>query len=189
MKQNLAVKIDSFRLPVSFSSSGNLLFYLLVILVLFPACAGKMSVEEAKQVTVSMSGEAFVPPPRRIDDILSILEQPGEFDKEITEKHRAKADQRPPKTENPKKLYPFYVERGQAALQLRRWNQALQDFRIALYYSKKAKIRDSWLLDRIGSREIYFGNVNRGIDFLHQSLRDQKRVTTYYHLEPISKKI
>lgn len=63
MKQNLAVKIDSFRLPVSFSSSGNLLFYLLVILVLFPACAGKMSVEEAKQVTVSMSGEAFVPPP------------------------------------------------------------------------------------------------------------------------------
>jgi tetratricopeptide (TPR) repeat protein len=182
MKQNIAVNIDSFRLPVSFSSSGNLLFYLLFILVLFPACAGKMSVEEAKQVTVSMSGEAFVPPPRRIDDILSILEQPGEFDKEITERHRAKADQQPPKTDNPKKLYPFYVERGQAALQLRRWNQALQDFRIALYYSKKAKIRDSWLLDRIGSREIYFGNVNRGIDFLHQSLRDQKRVSTYYHL-------
>jgi CHAT domain-containing protein/Tfp pilus assembly protein PilF len=147
------------------------------------ACAGeKMSVEHAKQVTVSMSGEAFVPPPRRIDDILSILDQPGQFDKEITEKHRIIADQQPPKSDNPNRLHPFYVERGQASMQLSRWNQALRDFRIALYYSRKAKIRDSWLLNRIGIVEIYFGNVNRGIAFLKESLRDQKRVSTYYHL-------
>jgi hypothetical protein len=42
-----------------------------------------MSVEEARRVTVSTNKGSFVPPPRRMDDILTLLSQPGQFDPEF----------------------------------------------------------------------------------------------------------
>ncbi len=67
--------------------SGCIKILLVLIIVLFTACAEKrMSLKEAKQVTVSMSEKSFVPPPRRIGDILAVLDEPGQFDPEITEK-------------------------------------------------------------------------------------------------------
>ena len=96
MKQNISFTIGSFCRSVGFSSLGIFFCYLIVILLIFTACTGKMSVEEAKQVTVSMSGEAFVPPPRRIDDILTILDQPGHYDPAITKMYRAAAEKSPP---------------------------------------------------------------------------------------------
>ena len=182
MKQNSAYNRDSFRLPVNFSSSGKLLIYLLVVIVLFSACAGKMSVEEAKQITLSMSGETFVPPPRRIDDILTILTQPGEFDSEITENHRAVADSSPPDTDDENTLYSFYVKRGQAALQIYRFNQALEDFRKALLFSRLAKIRDPYILNRLGIAELWCGNFKRGIELLQRSLSLEKICSSYNQL-------
>jgi len=38
-------------------------------------CQSTMSVEEAKKVTASFQGGAFVPPPRTISDITAILDQ------------------------------------------------------------------------------------------------------------------
>ena len=120
--------------------------FLLVVLI---SCAGKMSVEEAKQVTVSLSGEAFVPPPRRIDDILTILAQPGRFDQAIKMKHLAMAEKNPPKTRDQKDLAYFYLNRGQAAAQLGRYNQALTDFRTALNISERAGISNAKFLERL----------------------------------------
>ena len=141
-----------------------------------------MSVEEAKQVTVSMSGEVFVPPPRRIDDILLILDQPGQFDKKITEKHRAIADQTAPKSDNPKKLYSFYLKRGQAALQIYRFNQALEDFQKALLFSRQAKIIDPYIFNRIGVIELWGGNFKRGIELLERSLSLKEECSSYSQL-------
>lgn len=153
------------------------------LIVMLVACAGeKMSVEQAKQVTVSMSEEAFVPPPRRIDDILSILDQPGQFDKEITEKHRAIADALPPDTENAKTLYPFYLKRGQAAWQIFRHNQALEDLRKALHFSRLAKISDPFVLKYLGTIERYVGNYKRGIELLERSLALEKQCPVYSQL-------
>ena len=157
------------------SHSLRCLFVFVLLLVIIYGCTGKMSVEEAKQVTVSMSGEAFVPPPRRIDDILVILDQPGEFDAKITQKHRTIADQKPPKSDNPHELYPFYLERGQAALQIYRFNQAVEDFRKALIFSRLAKIRDPYIFDRLGIIELWGGNFKRGIEFLEHSLTLKKQ--------------
>jgi CHAT domain-containing protein len=182
MKQYKAFSINPFRQPVSFSSSGNFLCYLIVILIVITACTGKMSVEEAKQVTISMSEEAFVPPPRRIDDILAILDQPGEFDSEITKKHRAIADASPPKTSNARILYPFYVKRGQAAMQISRLTQALGDLRNALYFSQLAKINDPYVFNRLGIIELYCGNFKRGIELLEHSLKIEKSCSTYNFL-------
>ena len=60
---------------------------LFITLVLFPACAGqKMSVEEAKKISVKMSEKAFIPPPRRIDDNLAILDESDQFGNEAAAK-------------------------------------------------------------------------------------------------------
>jgi len=53
--------------PIHHSISNVLSFSPVILIFLFiallPGCAGKkMSVEEAKQVTLSMSGKSFVPP-------------------------------------------------------------------------------------------------------------------------------
>ncbi len=158
------------------------IFFLLII-ILWPACAEKkMTLEEAKQVTVSMSGEAFVPPPRRIDDILAILNQPGEFDSEITEKHRAIADSPLPSTNNAKTLYPFYVKRGQASMQISRLTQALEDFRSALKLSRLTKISDPYVFNRLGIIELYCGNFKRGIELLERSLKIEESCSAYDYL-------
>lgn len=68
--------------PRSTTNSNMLLksFILISVIWALLACAEKkMSVEEAKRVTVAMAKESFVPPPRRINDISSILEEPGNF--------------------------------------------------------------------------------------------------------------
>ena len=119
-----------------FLSSSNILFrcsaifFSFFIVAFLLTCAGKeMSVEEAKKVTVSMRKESFVPPPRRIDDILAILAEPGQFDQTVSNKFKAKADKFPPENGNNRNLAYFYRERGQAAFMLYRNNQALEDFR------------------------------------------------------------
>jgi hypothetical protein len=61
-----------------------IIFFLIVIISgAFFGCAPKqMTLDEAKQTTISMRGKSFVPPPRSIDDILNI------FDKEKVKIYR-----------------------------------------------------------------------------------------------------
>ena len=71
--------------------------FVLTALFFVPACAEKrMSLKEAKQVTVSMEGKSYVPPPRRVDDILNVLDQKGQFDPRVVEKLEEEADLLPP---------------------------------------------------------------------------------------------
>ena len=83
---------------------------LFIILVLFPACAGqKMSLEEAKKVTVTMGDESFVPPPRRINDVLAVLDQPVQFDQAIVRKYKAMADKSPRQSADNVELALFFT--------------------------------------------------------------------------------
>lgn len=83
---------------------------LFITLVLFPACAGqKMSLEEAKRVTVTMGDESFVPPPRRINDVLAVLDQPVEFDQAIVRKYKAVADKSPRQSADNVELALFFT--------------------------------------------------------------------------------
>jgi hypothetical protein len=58
--------------------------FLMIAAFLFTGCTTQMSLEKAKQATISMSGQSLTPPPRKINDILEMLNQQGEFDKGIT---------------------------------------------------------------------------------------------------------
>ena len=161
-------------------------FLFLFVFAFLLACTGKeMSTEEAKKVTVSMHKEPFVPPPRRIDDILSILAEPGQFDMAVTNKFKTKADKLPPEKSSNRNLAYFYRERGQAAFMLYRNNQALEDFRKANRYAEKAGIKEAYFMNRLGVVERWAGNYIRAIELLEQSLSIEKEPNTFYNLVSI----
>ena len=159
--------------------SAVVVLLLILILALFPACTKKMSLEEAKQVSLSMSGKSFVPPPRRIDDILTVLEQAQDADLEIHETFRAKSSQSPPPNATSSALAYFYYNRGFAAMQIGRHNQALSDLRLALSYSSGAGPSKHRLLNRLAYAEFVSGNFRRAIELFRESLRVKAWPSTY----------
>ena len=146
------------------------------IVLLLPSCATQMSLEEAKKVTVSISGtSAFAPPPRRIDDITSILEQPGQFDRKITERLIVQADAVPPKDADSS----FYHKRAEAARQLGRPRQALDDLNRALLLSEKEGAGNPRILLHLALVERDIGNFGRALELMEESLRLARLSSTY----------
>ena len=150
-----------------------------------------MSIEEAKQVSVSMSGKSFVPPPRRIDDILAILEEPGKFDLDIIEKHKTVADALPPDTKQSVILANFYYKRGLSALELGRYKQALEDLRKALFFAEKkdgTKVTGLAFKDyakiqaQLGNVESEYGNYKRAISLQQNVIKNYPRSQSYFLL-------
>ncbi|MCX5819728.1 MAG: CHAT domain-containing protein [Deltaproteobacteria bacterium] len=147
----------------------KLLLPLALLLVFFPGCAARMSLEEAKKVAVSMAeAPAFVPPPRRVDDILSVLNQPGQFDFRITEKFRAQANEKPPETKDLGTLKAFYRNRGEAAYQLGHYMKAREDFLAALNVGIEDR-SDGSIKGGLGLVEAYCGNFRKAIDLSRES--------------------
>jgi tetratricopeptide (TPR) repeat protein len=164
MKKDTSLTLDIIYRFVSHISIGNVFNCLLLILFLFPGCAGKMSVEEARQVTISMDKKLLTAPPRRIDDILAVLDQSAQDDLAISQKLRAQIDKPPPQTDNPATLAVYYHRRGDAFVQLGRHSQALADLRQALDYSLQAGGPDHKLLKSLAVAEFSSGNFKHAIE-------------------------
>jgi len=174
----------------NFKNFGMILHYHLaivsLIVVFLIACAQtKMSVEEAKEVTISIGGKLYVPPPRRIDDILTILDQPGKFDPELAKKAKLQVDAQPPQTNDTARLAHFYYDRGFAAFNYGRYNQYLKDIHTAADYAQKAKMdtfQKAKFIWRLGEAESWFGNYKQAIGYLKQSLEIFEMARTYFVL-------
>jgi CHAT domain-containing protein/tetratricopeptide (TPR) repeat protein len=147
----------------------NFFIFALLTLIFFPGCATKMSLEEAKKVSISMAeSPAFTPPPRRIDDILSVLDQPGQFETRITEKFKAQTDATPLDTKNTRTLKGFYRDRGEAAFELGRYIQARNDLQKALSYGIMDD-SDGFIKGRLGAIESIYGNFQKAIELYKES--------------------
>jgi CHAT domain-containing protein len=156
------------------------------MIVLFLACAGeKMSVKEAKKVSVIMDKESLVPPPRRIDDILSVLDQSGNFHPKTVRKIIANANEEPPMTNNPVTLGRFYDKRAVNAFQLGLYKQQLKDLRKALSYAEKepGKRRNYYssidynnLLFNLAIAEARYGNFTLGISYMGKSAKARQSI-------------
>jgi len=156
------------------------------------AKARTMSLDEAKQVTLSMSKKPFVPPPRSIHDILDLLDQPGDFDTDIARMHEEQANATPPATNDPAILAEFYLKRGISARDLGRSTQELEDFRTALHYAETkdgkkiaglAERSYSLILSHLGISEMNFGNYRRAVALQKKVLsRNPERHTSHFLL-------
>lgn len=142
----------------------------------------KMSVKEAKAVTVSMETAPFEPPPRRIGDILDVLDQPGVFDQTVTRRYREEADTPAPTKGDDAGKAEFFYKRGRAANHLGRSRQALEDFRAAHQYSAVGERHYPRLLFNLGSLEALFGDVDKAIVLTEESLTLKPRIRNYAKL-------
>jgi len=145
-----------------------------------------MTIEEAKEITVSIGGKLYVPPPRRVNEILSILDQPGKFDPELTKKARLKVDAKPPETERASILAEFYYNRGLAAYISGRYYQGLEDFHTSAKYAENASGMSKFLHAKIkwmiADLESWYGNYKQAIIYLKESLRIQELPQAYLTL-------
>ena len=154
----------------------------IAILLVIPGCAPRMSLEEAKKISVSMDETPIAKPSRRINDILAVLDQPGQFDVNVAKRLKSQVSALPPSEANDKAMADFYQERGDAAKQLGYMKQALDDLRMALIHTQRTGEDDPQLLHSLGVAEKLAGNFQKGVDLLKRSLDLRDAVGTYAQL-------
>jgi CHAT domain-containing protein len=114
-------------------ADGCPLFLLLILGVLQLGCrtpTDTMSLDEARRVVAVRGNRVFVPPPRTVTDIVTLLEP----DIAAVVQARNRADASPPRTDDPTTLGRFYFGRGRAARRIGRIAQAITDLRLAARY-------------------------------------------------------
>ena len=164
----------------SFAFLNRSFIFLLLIPLLFLDCSGQMSVEEARQVTISVGDKSLIAPQRRIDDILSVLDQSAQDDPAGGKKLREEIDKPPPQTDDPASLSVYYQSRGEALVQLGRHSQALADLRRALVYSSsQAGGPNHKVLKSLGVAEFVCGNFRYAIELFEQALNKKEWPSTY----------
>ena len=139
----------------------------------------KMTLEEAKQVTVSTGAKTFTPPPRTIDDILSILE--GTNQKEIGEMKEAEiiAAASPPAGASDKQLIEFYMKQLQASFKLGRFRETMEKGKEMARLLEKVDA-DPIIYSRAGRNAKLAGDIRQAIRFFEDTVRKADSSTGAY---------
>ena len=143
-----------------------LMFHLLMVFFFsgFADQASAMSQEEAEKISLPMEEKPFTAPSRRIDDILNVLDQPGQFDSKVTERLKTEMSALPPDNLSDDAKFRFYQKRAFAAFDMGHTKQALEDFRNAQKYERK----NPDLLHFLAIAEKSNGNFQQSIDLFKQ---------------------
>ena len=152
------------------------LFIFTCFSLVFSGCVGKeLSIEEAKEVSVSMRDEGFVAPPRNIDDILSLLKQTGNYDTAIATNRKKIITSYPPSGASPADLGKFYMKRGDAFNDLGLSQQAHEDLLTAYsYYDDVKNTSDrKEILFNLALAEKRVGNMKEAIALLNKTIADE----------------
>ena len=162
------------------SAVGILLLFLLTVLPGFlTACQTSMSVEQAKQVVVEMQRDSFVPPPRRINDVLAFLDKAKLSDSPAVKRLQSTLSAPPPDASKQSLIIPYLIRRGTAAMKLGLYNQALSDLRLAKIYADKNAMPNAELLHKLGYAEFVCGNFKDAVAYFEQSNKIKEKPETY----------
>ena len=163
------------------SRAVSVLVVIVFIPLLISSCATQMTLEEAKKVTITTTEKSFVPPPRKANDINDLLKKKGIFESKETASLTRKADMKPPTNADDLALKQFYEERGLAAYQLVRYNQALEDLRKAYGYQiKTGGQRNLMAIHMLSFSESEFGNYKAAIIILEEEIPKNQYTWTQY---------
>ena len=109
---------------------GVILLLGIATTLMLPACSHQpLSIEEAKQVTMSVQKATFAPPPRRAYDVIELLERSDRKDAQLAQELMAVVMSEPPHDLNARQLAQFLLKRGKAAQQMGLFVQAREDLR------------------------------------------------------------
>ena len=165
----------------------------LIIIMISGSCQNRgtvtkseMSVDEARDLALQMQNVSLEPPPRKINDILSILNESGSDNpgsvkgREYLDKIRQSANrQTPPEGLGPTDLYLFYKNRGNARYELTRFNQCRGDFRKAIAYGDEVSIHDPAVYRNLAELEMFAGRYESALELAQTAVKSLK-VTIHY---------
>ena len=82
----------------------------------FIGCASNpKAVDDAMKTTITMRGKSFVPPPRSVDDILSVIDREAKKDTIDLNRWERKLRHKLPENATNSELIEFHFNRGEAA--------------------------------------------------------------------------
>ena len=150
---------------------------------LLTACAHQsLTVDEAKEVTMSVRRTSFVPPPRRSYDIVELLKRPNQEDSQATRKFLAQARAEPSNNMSVAQLANFHLERGKAAFQIGLMQQTRNDFQRAFFLASSAGTPGHDVKFRLATIEYVFGNFQRTNDLAAQSAHETGYISRYAYM-------
>ena len=165
MSTNLASILTRVMKHFKDSPFGVIAVIILLCLPTFSACANRMSLNRANDLTSSMNVSSPVPPKGATDDVSVIIDQLSS-DPDTIRQLIAAANRKPPEGAKNWRLVKFYYKRGQAAKKLGYFRQSLLDFRKASEYLPKYPDKNpttaNLLLD-LAAAEMNFNNYKNGI--------------------------
>jgi len=150
---------------------------------LLTACAHQsLTVDEAKEVTMSVRRTSFVPPPRRSYDIVELLKRPNQEDSQEARKFLAQARAEPSNNMSVAQLADFHLKRGKSAFQIGLMQQTRKDFQRAFFLAGMAGTPRHDIKSRLASIEWVFGNIQRTTDLAAQSARESGYISRYAYM-------
>jgi CHAT domain-containing protein len=137
------------------------IFLMAIAMLTTEACQSvdepRMNIEEAREIVLSMQQIPMDPPSRRMDDILSLLEERDDPDPAYVLALKRQADMSDPVGQHSQDLYHFYKMRGYARFELNRFNACRKDLSKAIENGRKTGISDTALLYRLSEVEMRAG--------------------------------
>jgi len=124
----------------------------------------QMSYEEARNVVLGMQRVPMEPPPRKMDDILSLLNKKQHAGQDHMATLLRQADAPILAGKSQQDLLLFYKSRGYARYELNRFNDAGDDLHRAIDLCKQTGLMDSYLYRQLAELEMRSGRYDVAID-------------------------
>ena len=131
-----------------------------------------VSIEEAKKITASFRDTSFTPPPRKIADVMALLEKEKRADPKAAQALREAARREPPPGLSGSDLAQFYWARGLAAGRTGDVRQGIADLKRANRQSGSLDQRaQSEILNDLAKAESFGGNYADSLRHRKESIR------------------
>jgi CHAT domain-containing protein/ribosomal protein L17 len=135
-----------------------------------------VSIEEAKKITASFRDTSFTPPPRKIADVMALLEKEKRADPKAAQALREAARREPPPGLSGSDLARFYWTRGLAAYQTGAVKKAIADLKRANRQSGSLdQGAESKIVWDLAKAESFGGNYADSLRHRKESIRTEPK--------------
>lgn len=137
----------------------------------------RLTLAEARKVTANFATPLLVAPPRKIDDILNVLESPRAADDVLLTKFKNQADKKISAEQDLTIQAEAYFARAMAARELGRANQEISDLTqsVALFQAAGDANRTTSVSYALGLAEVKAGNFERGLERINRAVEQWER--------------
>ena len=160
----------------------RLTFLLFIFVVLASSCSQKpthstnLSFEEAKSIVLEMQNIPILPPPRKLDDILVLLDKkPSQEKEQNLIRLKVIAESQPGLNMDNRDLFQFYRIRGMAQYELNRFLAARRDLHLAITFGKKADIHEPEMYRLLCDLAIHEGKYQEALQLSLLAIKGVKR--------------